>query len=118
MNNSKSGLVGIISFLAMTVASVALLGAGSRPASASVVAPTADTVVVLPEQVITASAPAYVVDYSAYQVKSGPKRAVHAAPAVRTAAPVAAPRTVVRELEQGGMFGVGTSSTQTVRCTG
>lgn len=34
MNNSKSGLVGILSFIAMTAASLGFLGAASRTASA------------------------------------------------------------------------------------
>ena len=46
MNNSKSGLVGILSFIALTAASLGLLGAASRSASASQAAGRAPVAVV------------------------------------------------------------------------
>ncbi len=115
-NNSKSGLVAILSVLALGLASVGLLGRGA-PAQAAQ-APDAPSVVEMPEMTVTAPAPAVQVDYSVWQKPAGSNSARPRAASKAARKPAAAPRTVVRDLEQGGIFGVGTSSTQTVRCVG
>jgi hypothetical protein len=75
MNNSKSGLVGIISFFALTIASVALLGAASRSADAAQ-APVAPA----PSGVVRdAGEPSTVWTIDEVTVTPAPKRAVRRA---------------------------------------
>jgi uncharacterized protein YcfJ len=79
MNNSKSGLVGILSFLVLSAASVALLGVSGRPADASPAASAAPSGVVR-----DAGEPAVSVVWTIDEVTVTPRK-----PAVRHA--VAAP---------------------------
>ncbi len=114
-NSSKSGLVGILSFLALTAASLGLLGVASHSASASSHAASVATTataemlqdVLLPEVVLAEPAPSYVVDYSAYQIKSGARRA---SPRADRKPTITASSTLcrVRGLEQGGRPGAET----------